>query len=170
MPSQPPNFQPSFEAIFLRRTVADVREAGLRHLGQIFNDWSQEPRHQKGRRLRRCLPIDEAEAYAERALKRAEAREARRSARAEGHAERLRRLSARAEAALRCVAVAAQASMRACKGMGRRTDLDRWKEGAPPPRRTQVLSPVKRARARAELSLTQGPITGASTTRSCSTL
>lgn len=157
------------EAIFLRRTVADVREAGLRHLGQIFNNWSQEPRHQKGRRLRRCLPRDEAEAYAERALKRAEAREARRSARAEGQAERLRRLSARAEAALRCVTVAAQASMRACRGMGRRTDLERWTE-APPPRRTQVLSPVKRARAPAELSLTQGPSTGAGTTRSCSTL
>ncbi|OLP80396.1 Cytochrome c oxidase assembly protein COX11, mitochondrial [Symbiodinium microadriaticum] len=150
------------EAIFLRRTVADVREAGLRHLGQIFNNWSQEPRHQKGRRLRRCLPRDEAEAYAERALKRAEAREARRSARAEGQAERLRRLSARAEAALRCVTVAAQASMRACRGMGRRTDLERWTE-APPPRRTQVLSPVKRARAPAELSLTQGPSTGAGT-------
>eukprot|EP00439_Symbiodinium_sp_Y106_P077286 s128_g16.t1 len=158
------------EAIFLRRTVADVREAGLRHVGQIFNSWSQEPRHQKGRRLRRCLPRDEA--YAERALTRAEAREARRSARAEDQAERLGRLSARAEAALRCVTAAAQASMSPCKGRGRRTDLDCWTEGAsPPPRRTQVLSPVKRARAaRTGLSLTQGPSTGAGTTRSCSTL
>jgi len=158
------------EAIFLRRTVADVREAGLRHVGQIFSSWSQEPRHQKGRRLRRCLPRDEA--YAERALTRAEAREARRSARAEDQAERLGRLSARAEAALRCVTAAAQASMSPCKGRGRRTDLDCWTEGAsPPPRRTQVLSPVKRARAaRTGLSLTQGPSTGAGTTRSCSTL
>ncbi|CAE7353823.1 COX11 [Symbiodinium sp. CCMP2592] len=148
------------EAIFLRRTVADVREAGLRHVGQIFNSWSQEPRHQKGRRLRRCLPRGEAEAYAERALKRAEAREARRSAaRAEGQAERLGRLSARAEAALRCVAAAAQASMSPCKGR------------ATPGSALEALSSVKRARAaRAGLSLTQGPSTGAGTTRSCSTL